>query len=265
MDASNVRALDEYADDELVSLYDLEHADYDADLDVYSEFARRGELPSLELGVGSGRVALHLARMGLHVTGIDTSPRMLARLEAQLDPVTAPLLRLREADMRDFDLRGEKFDLVYCALSTFEHLLTPADQLAALRCVAKHLAKGGVFVAQLRPLLGDDWSTEPAPLRLAWTRTDARTGETVTKLSSSVASPSRQLITYTSFYDRIAADGSVRRRVAEVTLRRTGRFEMESLMREAGLRLANLYGDTGLSPYEDDSDTMLVVAELSSA
>jgi len=81
-------ARDEYADDELAALYDLEHDSVDGDLDLYTQFARRGEPPSLELGVGSGRVALHLARQGLPVVGIDSSLRMLARLEAKLDPET---------------------------------------------------------------------------------------------------------------------------------------------------------------------------------
>jgi len=124
------------------------------------------------------------------------------------------------------------------------------------------LAKGGVFVAQMHALLADDWRPEPSPLRLAWSGCDPSTGEVVTKTSSSTASPSRQLITYTSLYDRVRAGGTVHRRIAEVTLRRTGLPEMELLLREAGLRLASVYGDTSLSPYTDDSDTMVVVAAL---
>ena len=50
-------ALDAYADDEAAALYDLAYGDYDEDLSLYEEFARRGETPALELGAGSGRVA----------------------------------------------------------------------------------------------------------------------------------------------------------------------------------------------------------------
>jgi SAM-dependent methyltransferase len=250
-----------YADDELAALYDLVYADYDDDLLMYEQFAARGDLPALELGVGSGRVALHLARRGFRVTGIDSSPRMLSRLQAALDSETASRLRLVEGDMRDFDLGGEQFDLVYCACETFEHLLTTADQVAALRCVARHLAPGGVFVAQLRALTAVDWSAGPSPLVMDWTHADPATGETVTKLRSASASRAQQTTIDTLIFDRIAADGTVRRRTFDVALRVSGRFEIEMALQRAGLRLSALYGDTDLSPFTDASDTMVIVAE----
>ena len=251
---------DAYADAELAALYDLVYEDYDADLALYEQFAARGELPSLELAVGSGRVALHLARNGYHVTGIDTSLAMLSRLEAALDPDTAPRVRLVEADMRDFDLR-EKFDLVYCALFSFEQMLTNDDALHALRCVERHLAPGGVFVTELRTLRSVDWAPEEAPaLRHEWTRHDDATGETVTKLLSMRASPSRQTTTTTVMFDRAAANGTVRRRALEVTMRVFGRFEFELLLKEVGLRLLQVYGGTDLSPFTDASDSMVIVA-----
>jgi len=256
---------DPYADDDLAALYDLAYAGHDDDLALYEGFARRGERPSLELGVGTGRVALHLARQGLRVVGLDSSLRMLARLEAKLDPQTVRHLRLIEGDMRDFDLGGETFGLIYCALDTFEHLLTPADQLATLRCVARHLAPGGAFVAELRNLTAVDWSPEPSPLAAEWTRADPATGDPVTKLRGCCASPAAQTTTDMLIFDRLAPDGSVRRRAFEVILRVTGRYEMEHLLRASGLRLAALYGDADLSPFDDASDRMVIVAELEGA
>jgi SAM-dependent methyltransferase len=254
-----------YADDELAALYDLVYADYDDDLALYEGFARRGELATLELGVGSGRVALHLARQGLAVVGLDSSLRMLARLEAALDPATASRVRLVEADMRDFDLGGERFDLIYCALDTFEHLLTTEDQMATLRCVRKHLAKGGVFVTEMRMLTAVDWSAEPSPLVAEWTRPDPQTGEMVTKMRGARASRSTQTTTDLLIFDRVAADGTVRRRTFEVRLRVSGRYEMELALKAVGLRLNALYGDVGLSPFDDDSDRMIIVAEVEGA
>ncbi len=258
-------ALDAYADDELAALYDLVYQSYDEDLPLYEEFARRGESPSLELGVGTGRVAAHLAREGFPVVGLDSSLRMLARLEAALDAEAAQRLRLVEGDMRDFDLGGETFDLIYCALDTFEHLLTTEDQLACLRRVAKHLSKGGVFVAELRSLTAVDWSEEPSPLRLEWVRPDPATGQPVTKLSSVTSSRARQLTMFTLMFDRTDAEGVVHRRTFDVTLRATGRYELELLLGRAGLRLAAVYGGADLSPFDDDSDTMVIVAELEGA
>lgn len=250
-----------YADEELASLYDLVYREYDEDLAMYEEFARRGETPSLELGIGTGRVARHLAQAGLEVVGIDSSMRMLARLEASLDVEVARHIRLVEADMRDFQL-DEQFDLIFIAMDTFEHLLTTEDQLATLRCVQRHLTHGGLFVAELRTLTSVDWGPEPSPLRLEWTKTDAETGDQVTKMISSSVSPAEQLTTDHLIFDRTTADGVVHRRTFDVTLRVSGRFEMELLLERAGLGLRQLYGGSDLSPYTDDSDRMVIVAGL---
>ncbi|MDP9238960.1 MAG: class I SAM-dependent methyltransferase [Chloroflexota bacterium] len=254
-------ALDPYADDELAELYDLDHAGYDDDLALYEQFARRAATPVLELGVGSGRVARYLAAHGHRVVGIDSSPAMLRRLAASLDGELEPRVRLVETDMRSIVL-GEHFELIYCALNTFEHLLSSEDQFAALRCVAAHLARGGVFVFQIRALTSIEWTEPRSPLQLQWLRPHPASGDMVAKTSSTSVAPARQLITNTIIFDRTAGDGTVHRRMLEVMLRLTGRFEMELLLRQAGLRLSTLYGDCDLSPFDDDSDTMIVVAEL---
>ncbi|MEX2227610.1 MAG: class I SAM-dependent methyltransferase [Dehalococcoidia bacterium] len=254
-----------YGDDELAALYDLVYAHYTDDLSLYEQFAARGETPSLELAAGSGRVALHLARNGHRVVGIDTSRPMLARFEAALDDTTRSNIRLVEADMRDFDL-GETFDLVYCALDSFEQLLTNDDAISALRCVARHLNLGGVFVTELRTLRSVDWAPSPqAPLSFEWTRQDPGTGGIITKLSSMRASPATQTTTTTLIFDRAASDGTVRRRTFDVTLRVFGRHEFELLLAHAGLRVTQRYGDYDLSPLTDDGDTMIVVAEREGA
>ena len=251
--------LDEYADDEAAALYDLEYAGWDDDLPFYEALARRGELPSLELMAGSGRVALHLARSGHRVVAVDNAPAMLARMEAQLDGEAASRARLVTADVRDFDL-GEQFDLVYVALCSLELLHDPADQAATLRAVARHLAPGGVFACEIRSLTAIDWGREPSALRHEWTRTDPATGERVTKLHSATSSPARQTTLDTLIFDRVASDGTVRRRVLDVALRAYGRFEFELLLNAAGLRIANVYGGPDLSPFDGGGDTLFVVA-----
>ncbi len=254
---------DAYADDELAALYDFVYDEYDDDLALYENFASRGDGASLELCVGSGRVALHLARAGHRVVGIDTSGPMLDRLRARLatsESETTPNVRLVEADARDFDL-GERFDLVYCALDSFELFLTTDDQLAVLRGVARHLADGGVFVCEMRALSAVDWSPEPQPLHLEWTRRDPATGDLITKMSTLRASHTTQTTTTTLIFDRTRhGDDTVHRRTFEVTLRVTARAELDLLLAAAGMRVRHVYGDTALSPFTDASDTMIVVA-----
>jgi SAM-dependent methyltransferase len=142
--------MDPYGDEELATLYDLFYSDYDEDVAMYDGFARRGETASLELGIGTGRIALRLARAGLDVVGIDAAPHMLRRLRAKLtaEPELAKRVRAIECDMRAFFL-GERFDLIFCAANTLQHLLTSDDQISAFLSVARHLTTGGVFVAKL--------------------------------------------------------------------------------------------------------------------
>jgi SAM-dependent methyltransferase len=253
--------MDAYADDELAALYDLFFAADDADLLMHEQFARRGAGPSLDLGAGSGRLALHLARAGLDVVALDRSPAMLARLRGALDERTAPRVRVIEGDMRAFDLGG-RFDVIHCAANTFQHLLTTEDQLAALRRVAAHLTPGGVFVARVRALASVDWHAEPSVLRLRAVRTDPETGDTVSRFESWSASLNEQVTAATWIFDRVDAHGNVRRRSFDVTLRLTGQHELRLLLERAGLRLLHIYGDVDLSPFDDASDSMVFVAGL---
>ena len=246
-------------DAELAELFDLDCGDFADDLPFYEQVARRGDGPVLELGVGAGRVAVHLARAGCEVWGIDASEAMLARARCKAGPELAERLHLAPGDMRDFEL-GRRFDLVFAGYGAFHHLLSPDDQLACLRCVGRHLTPGGLFVCDLRPLLHAGWEPgSSAPLLHDWTRT-LPNGETVTKLRSVRADRVTQVQHETYIFDRVAPDGSVRRRTAAVDLRFTSRYEMEGLLRESGLQLDQVYGDYGLSPYDDSSEYMITIA-----
>jgi len=136
--------------------YRLLAAGYDAlpgvqardDVPFYVELARRAQGPVLELGAGTGRVLLEIARQGIPVTGLDSSSSMLGRLRTKGPP---PTLRLAHGSMRRFDLGGDRFCLIYAAFWSFQHLLEREAQLDCLACVRRHLAPGGAFAFDLRP------------------------------------------------------------------------------------------------------------------
>jgi len=97
----------------------------------------------LELGAGTGRVAIPLAEGGLEVTALDASEAMLARGRARAAARGADLRWVR-ADLRDFDL-GETFDAVLVPFNTLCHLHEREAIEAALARIAAHLAPGGVL------------------------------------------------------------------------------------------------------------------------
>jgi SAM-dependent methyltransferase len=98
---------------------------------------------SLELGVGTGRIAIPLARRTGPVVGVDSSAEMLEVLRATGDPMVRPV----HADIRTY-ADDERFGVVFCVCGTLSMLLDPADQAAVLRVAARHLAPGGVVVIE---------------------------------------------------------------------------------------------------------------------
>ena len=141
--------------------HDVECAAYTADLDVWRTLADQAGGPILDLGCGTGRVALDLAGRGFDVTGIDSDPALIDALRVrarerglQVDAVPA--------DARSFEL-GTAFALVISPMQVVQ-LLGGADGRARmLESVRRHLRPGGRFAAALANPF-DDWSeTESLP------------------------------------------------------------------------------------------------------
>ena len=121
--------------------YDRWAADMTEDVPFYVELAKEAEGPVVELAVGTGRVAVPVARaIGRKVVGVDSSPAMLERARK----AGGDLLDLRLGDMRDFDLE-EPAALVYCPYRALLHLPTWADRRRLFERVASSLLPGGRF------------------------------------------------------------------------------------------------------------------------
>ena len=234
----------------IAAVYDFSYNDFTEDIDFYDELARSVDGPLLELGAGSGRVAVPLAEEGYDVTAIDTSPSMLeqAKRRVAATKLKQGSIELLEADMTDFDL-GKKFGLIFVAANTFQHLLTAEEQTSCIRCVRDHLAPGGIFAMSIRSPATVTWDlTEGwAPLLLHWTRTDPETGDTVLKMCAEQPDPSRMVRRLTYIYDRVH-EGAVSRSVFETDLRYSTESEIRLLLQLSGLRVTHVYGDYDLSP-----------------
>jgi len=245
----------------IADIYDFSYDDFTEDIVFYENLACAVDGPLLELGVGSGRVALPLARAGFEVVGIDTSASMLARARVKLAKAKPRMgsLELVEADMRDFDL-GRRFGLVFVAANTFQHLLTTADEQACLGSVAKHLAPGGLFALGVRSPTSFAWEDAgmPAPLLLDWTRTDPATGDLIMKFVATQTDPARLIRHMTYVYDRVH-EGAVQRSVFVTDLRCPTLDELRLLLQQAGLRVTHVYGDYDLSPV-GLGDNLVIVA-----
>jgi SAM-dependent methyltransferase len=130
--------------DRIARIYDPWSRSVVEDVAFYVELAKETGGPVLELGVGTGRIAIPIAAEGIHVIGVDTSARMLevAREAAELAGVTVDL---RVGDLRKPGVRGT-FPLVTSPFRAMLHMETDADRRDALRAARKLVAPGGKFV-----------------------------------------------------------------------------------------------------------------------
>jgi SAM-dependent methyltransferase len=124
------------------------------DIPFYVEEAVRSGGPVLELGVGTGRIALPIAAAGIEIVGVDLSARMLevAQARAELAGLTVDL---RNGDMREPPVE-RTFPLVICPFRSLLHMETDDDRRTALRAVATRLEPTGRFVFDVFTPAADD-------------------------------------------------------------------------------------------------------------
>jgi hypothetical protein len=168
--------------------------------------------------------------------------------------------------MKDFVFE-RKFGMVFCAANTFQHLLTTKEQLACLKCAAQSLAPRGIFAMSIRSPVTVEWDEvdAPAPLLLDWTRTDPATGELVMKMVAAEAEPARMVRKLTYIYDRVRADGQLRRHVFVTELRYSTQAEITLLLQQCGLRVTHVYGDYDLTPVGIGDNLVFVARAEASA
>jgi len=135
--------------DDRADRYDSDSADMfdrgvvEATVEFLAELA--GEGAALELGIGTGRIALPLSQRGVRVHGIDLSPSMVAQLRAK------PGAENITVTIGDFATThvGSTFDLAYLVFNTIMNLTTQDAQVECFRSVAAHLEPGGCFVIEV--------------------------------------------------------------------------------------------------------------------
>jgi SAM-dependent methyltransferase len=130
--------------DSIARLYDPWSRSVVEDVPFYVEEARESGGPVVELGVGTGRIAVPIASHGIRVIGVDSSAGML-EVCAERAALAGVELDLRLGDLREPPV-DERVPLVICPFRSFLHLRTDGDRRRALRSVRRLLAPGGRFI-----------------------------------------------------------------------------------------------------------------------
>ena len=135
------------------------------DVDIYAELAGGGRTV-LELGAGTGRVAIALAERGFDVVGLDLAPAMLAQAEAKraaLPADVAARLAFVRGDLTAMAL-GRTFDAIFAPYFTLAHLQPATAWKRAFAGIARHLSPGGIVGLHL-PITEKMGATPPPPDR----------------------------------------------------------------------------------------------------
>lgn len=144
--------------------HDLECGSYGEDLALWRTLASEHGDPVLDVGAGSGRVALDLARAGFRVTAVDLDAELLAALAERAGGLAVETVC---ADARALDLEDRRFPLCIVPMQTIQLLGGREGRIAFLRRAAAHLAPGGRLAIsiseQLEPFEVRDGAGGPMP------------------------------------------------------------------------------------------------------
>ena len=208
--------------------------------------------PSLEVGVGTGRIFLEALNKGADVYGTDNSAEMLAVLRDKLDPHHHR--RIRQCDLVNMEL-GKRFDLIIAPFRVLAHIIDIDDQIRALNTAYDHLAPGGVFifdlyVPNLKLLLDGlpptvDFDGEHAPGKRLRRMTSA-TSDLITQITS---------VTMAFAWED---EGRQYNREWSFPMRFFFRYELENLIPRSRLTLKAMYGDFAESALDSSSKEFLV-------
>jgi ubiquinone/menaquinone biosynthesis C-methylase UbiE len=243
---------------EAPELYDLRTADVTDDIRFCVEMARQVGGPVLELGAGTGRITLPLARTGLVVTGLETSRLMLQRAKMKAEQLSSKLrVEWVEGDITNFHLGGRKFRLILAPFNVLQELRDLAEIEKCLGCVAEHLEPTGKFIVIVQPPRWEALKVERRFLKAVYS---ARTSEVVNCYQSLEVDPIWQKLRGVYEYEIWDSTGHVHQMLAPFEGSYLTCPEMALLLRAAGMQLEAVYGSFAREPLTVQSKQMVFIA-----
>lgn len=242
--------MDDYSEetygDRIAGIYDHWYSKFEPSaIQTLAELAHGGKV--LELGIGTGRIAIPLLNTGLSIHGIDASESMITRLREKPGGKRIPISK---GNFADVPIEGQ-YSLIYVVFNTFFALLTQDEQIRCFQNVAKHLASDGVFVIEA---FVPDMKRFTAGQAIRVTRIELNE----VQIDVSQIDPISQVVN--SQHIVLTEQGT---RLFPVKLRYVWPVEMDLMARLSQLQLKERWSDWGKNQFTADSGKHISVYEHS--
>jgi len=245
--------------DDYAPFYDWENAQTlgRRDLSFWHRMTAAVEGPVLELGCGTGRVTMPLAREGVHIVGVDRSGEMLTRTRRRMARQRRGRRpALVRADIRALPFPPRTFPMVMAPYGILQSLLSERDLKATLKDVGRVVARRGVFAMELVADL-PAWGEYSKQVSLKGRRTPG--GSRITLVESVRQDAPRGLTIFDQeFVERRGR--AVRRRAFVLTFRTLSVPQMSRRLVAAGFRVEAVLGDYDGGPWHREADAWIIIA-----
>jgi ubiquinone/menaquinone biosynthesis C-methylase UbiE len=243
-------------------LYDLDQRDnLIVDIPFYIEYAQKFNGNILELGCGTGRVLIELAKAGHSITGLDLSEKMLEILRIKVEELPENIrnkIDIINGNMSNFSI-DKKYSLIIAPFRAFQSLTKDIDIQNSLNCILRHLDKNGVFIINVfRPnkLLDESWCSGE---NVQWERDDPKTGFHVVKKDVRERIDTKNQIIYPKFiFEIVDKNGKIEKIYEDLELKYYYYDQLKEILSGSGFSIVEEYGWYDKSGIENGRELIMI-------
>ncbi|MDQ0418924.1 ubiquinone/menaquinone biosynthesis C-methylase UbiE [Croceifilum oryzae] len=242
--------------------YDWTSNGLDHDTTYYTELAKASGGPVLELGCGTGRVTVAIAREGFPIIGIDNSHEMLLRAEQKAQSLgVSSNVQFIEEEMQDFELPDSRFPLAIIPYRSFMHVTHVEEQIKTLENIYRHLTDDGVLAFNVFVPFMDQLVEMDGKRQFRGTFPVPGTEDEIELYDFTEIEPFHQLINITRYMERFDHTGKSLERIRTMLeIRYSFPTELFHLLKSCGFRVTQTYGTFYRNPFSHQSEELIIEA-----
>ncbi len=241
-------------------LYDIFNANCVEDIEMYKKMCSNID-QVLELGIGTGRIAIPLAQSGIQVVGIDNSIKMLAALKKKIDAGNINNISYYHQEMQNIMIES-KFELILCPFCTFNFLLSIKEQEKALLAVRKSMKEKSKIVFDLLTPYTFSGALQDSSLKHFDSYSCLGEDSHIEIYTSSKFNQCNQILSQERVYRKYDNDMLVAEFHSTMRNRLFFLGEFQLLLDKCGYKILNIYGNYKFSQFSQFSQSLIVVATL---